>query len=117
MLLWLPRELALVNEPFLVLLSVAPCPAHGLLMDVVLWIFIDLLEPRCSLFVDLEVVLVEGPLPGCQSCIPLPPPQVWFAAWCIGGQMCDAAEEVLIETLGKVFKSFSFPGVSPSSPD
>ena len=95
MVLWLPRELALVDEPFLVVLGVVPCSAHWFLMDVVLWVFVDLLEPCCRLFVDVEVVLVESPLPGfcmlivdcgcpfigCQGCIPLPPPEVWLAAW------------------------------------
>ena len=89
-LLWLARELALVNEPLLVLLGVVPCSADWFLMDVVLWSFVYLLEPRCRMFVDLEVVLVKCPLPGfctlIEDCciggpggIPLPPPEVWLA--------------------------------------
>ena len=132
-LLWLARELALVNEPLLVLLGVVPCSADWFLMDVVLWSFVYLLEPRCRMFVDLEVVLVKCPLPGfctlIEDCciggpggIPLPPPEVGLAAWCIWGplvlvdvQRCDA--EVLIKALGKVFEAFPFAGISPSFPN
>ena len=88
MFVGLPWELALVDEPFLVLLGVMPCSADWLLMDVVLWIFVDLLQSCGSLFVDPKVILVQrllpvlglliidrgGPFVGCQGSIPLASP-------------------------------------------
>ena len=63
MFVGLPWELALVDEPFLVLLGVMPCSADWLLMDVVLWIFVDLLQSCGSLFVDPQVILIQSLLP------------------------------------------------------
>ena len=59
----LPWELTLVDEPFLVLLGVVPCSADWLLVDIVLWIFVDLLQSCCGLRVDPKVILVQRLLP------------------------------------------------------
>ena len=62
-LIGLPRELALVDESLLVLLRVVPCPPDWLFVDVMLWIFVDLLKSGSSLLVDPHVVLVKCFLP------------------------------------------------------
>ena len=59
----LPWELTLVDEPFLVLLGVVPCLPDWLLMDKVLWVFVDLLQSGCCLFVDSKMILVQRLLP------------------------------------------------------
>ena len=80
----------MVNEPLFVLLCGMPCSPDRLLVYVVLWIFVDLLKSGCSLFVNPEMVLVEGSLPsvcvfvvdggcsliGSERCIPLSPSEV-----------------------------------------
>ena len=58
-----PGELALADEPFLVLFGAVPCPSDWLLVDVVLGIFVYLLQSCGSLFVDLQVILIQCFLP------------------------------------------------------
>ena len=54
----LPGIPALLNEPLFVTSS-----PDWFLMDVVLWIFEDLLKPGCCVLVHVEVVLIKCPLP------------------------------------------------------
>ena len=62
-LVWLPRELALVDEALLVLFRVVPCSPNWLLVDVMLRVFEHLLQSGCCVFVDPHVALVKGFLP------------------------------------------------------
>ena len=62
-LVGLPRCLALVDEPFFVLFGGVSSSLHWLVVDVVLGIFIDLLEPGRCLLVNLQMVQVKGFLP------------------------------------------------------
>ena len=57
-LVGLPRSLALVDESLLVLFCGMACTAYRLVVDVVLWIFVDLFESCCCLFVNSQVILV-----------------------------------------------------------
>ena len=134
-----PGKLALTDEPFLVLFGAVPCPSDWLLVDVVLWtLVLYLLQSSGSLSVDLQVILVQCFLPvfclsiidrggsfiGCQGCVSLAPPQMWFTAWCIRCPLVfvdvewrDAVEKALIKTFGQVFKAPPFPWVGPCLPD
>ena len=137
-LVWLPGELALADEPFLVLFGVVPCSSDWLLVEVVLWVFVNLLQSCGCLFVDLQVILVQSFLPifglsiidrggafiGCQGCVSLASPQMRFTSWCIRGPLVfvdvkrrDAAKQALIETFGQVFKAPPFPWVGPCLPN
>ena len=54
----LPCIAALLDESFFVLFCGVSCSPDWLLMDVVLAIFVDLLQPGCSVLIHLQVVLV-----------------------------------------------------------
>ena len=54
----LPGELALPDEPFLVLFGVVPCTSDGLLVEVVLGVLVNLLQACSCLLVDPHMVLV-----------------------------------------------------------
>ena len=91
----LPGSLALVDEPFLVLFGGMASPPDWFVVEVVLGILVDLLEPGGGLFVYLEVILVQGVLPvlclsvveggspfvGGQCSISLSPAKVWLVGW------------------------------------
>ena len=61
----LPGIPALLNEQFFctVLSCGVTSSPDWFLMDVVLWIFEDLLKPGCCVLVHVEVVLIKCPLP------------------------------------------------------
>ena len=75
MFAWAPWELALVDEPLLVLFGVVPSPPNRLLANVVLWVFVDLLEACRSVFVHPDSDLDQGSfamlLHSCHRCLKL----------------------------------------------
>ena len=119
------REPALVDQPFLVLLGCMSSSPDRLLVDVVLWVFVDLLQPCCSLFVGPEMILVQGSLPGfCMFVVDGVPSEVWLIAWCIRGplifvdvQRSDAAKELFVKTPSQVLEALPFPWAGPSLPN
>ena len=62
-LVGLPWSLALVDEALLVLFCGMASPPDWFVVNEVLGIFVDLLKSGGCLFVDLEVILVQGLLP------------------------------------------------------
>ena len=62
-LVGLPWKLALADESLFVLFGVVPCPSDRFVMDVMLGILKDLLQPSCRLLVNLHMVLVKRGLP------------------------------------------------------
>ena len=136
-LVGLPWCLALVDEPFFVLLGGVSSSLHWLVVDVVLGIFKDLFKPGCCLFVDLHMVQVKGSLPVLswsvvergsslicsERCISLAPAEMWFVGWCVWRPVVlvdvqgrDSLEELVVKALGQVFEPFSLPWVRPSLP-
>ena len=60
----LPRELALVDESLLVLFGAVARTADWLLVNIMLWVLVDFLQPGSRLFVDLH-----GWMHVCMSCM------------------------------------------------
>ena len=120
-LVGLPWCFALVDEALLVLFGSVPGTARRLFVDVVLWIFEDLLQSGCRLFVDLQMIEIKGFLPvfsmaiiecrcslvGSQCSVPLTPAEVGLIGWCVWRPVVlvdvqgrDPLEEIVIEALG-----------------
>ena len=121
MLVGLPWCFALVDEALLVLLGSVTSSPHRLVVDVVLWIFEDLLQSGCRLFVDLQMIEVKGFLPvfsvsiiesgcsliGSKRSITLSPAEMWLIGWrvwrpvvLVDVQGRDPLEELVIKALG-----------------
>ena len=137
-LVWLPWELALVDESFFVLLRGVSRSADWFVVDVMLWVFENLLQPGCCLLVDAHVVLVEGFLPvlslfvvecacsfvGCKGSISLSPSEMGFIAGCfrcscvlVDVQWCDLLEHVVLNAFGETFKPMPLSWVCPCLPN
>ena len=129
---------ALLHQVSLVLLRLLALVSRGLVMDVVLWVFVDLGQPLHCMLVHQLVIVVEdllpllkfvvlkllGPLPRREGCISLSASELGLIAgglWCTCGladvQDRDATKVLLRDFFEDVTEGCPALGLMPCFPD